>query len=67
LEVKGFKRRQEKETNVPKYDIPPKKKQKKQKQKQKSKNMIMTWIFNIIFPGHFYVQRFEIRGGCSFC
>ena len=45
----------------------PKKKTKKQKQKQKSKNMIMTWIFNIIFPGHFYVQRFEIRGGCSFC
>jgi hypothetical protein len=35
LEIKGFKRRQEKETNVPKYDIPP---QKKQKNKSKNKN-----------------------------
>jgi hypothetical protein len=36
LEIKGFKRRQEKETNVPKYDIPPP--QKKQKNKSKNKN-----------------------------
>jgi hypothetical protein len=50
LEVKGFKRRQEKETNVPKYDIPPPKKTKKQK--HLSSFQTQCYLFNVRKPIH---------------